>query len=52
MEPSHGGGNLPNVAYARLREPETEMHAERRWRSMGYSETPGITRSMEATLYQ
>lgn len=52
MDPSCGGGNFLNVAYAQLREIETDVLAEKRRRSKDYSATQGITMSLDATLDQ
>ncbi len=52
VDPACGGGNFLNVAYARLREIETDVLAEKRRRSKDYSETQGITMSLDATLDQ
>ena len=52
MDPACGGGNFLNVAYARLREIETDVLAEKRRRSKDYSATQGMTMSLDATLDQ
>lgn len=52
VDPACGGGNFLNVAYARLREIETDILAEKRRRSKDYSATQGITMSLDATLDQ
>lgn len=52
VDPACGGGNFLNVAYARLREIETDVLAEKRRRSKDYSATQGMTMSLDATLDQ
>lgn len=52
VDPACGGGNFLNVTYARLREIETDLLAERRRRSKEFSTTQGITMSLDATLDQ
>lgn len=52
VDPACGGGNFLNLAYAKLREIETDVLAEKRRRSKEYSETEGITMSLDATIDQ